>query len=95
MLSLEEHHKNLEILKNQSIPLTERLKMLFVDTSNWVKAGCRLSPEWLVTYRERICQVCEFWDHAGYAGIGKCHKCTCAMAAKIRMETAACPMGKW
>ena len=61
----------------------------------WVGAGAPMATQAEIISRRMICGKCDFWNAAGYKGTGACRKCTCAMAVKIRMETAACPLGKW
>lgn len=44
--------------------------------------------------RLAICKPCEFWDDAGYMGLGKCRKCGCS-GAKLWVASSKCPIGKW
>lgn len=49
------------------------------------------------SYEKRlaICRGCEFYDAAGWKGRGKCLKCGCCTAAKAKLRTEKCPLGKW
>lgn len=44
--------------------------------------------------RKRICEGCEFFDPAGFGGVGRCRKCGCS-SYKLNMAISACPIGLW
>jgi hypothetical protein len=67
---------------------------LIESTSVWILGGMKKTPMEEVSHRLEICKTCEFYDPNGFIGTGKCMKCGCS-AAKIYMETALCPIGKW
>ena len=45
--------------------------------------------------RAEICKQCEFFDSMALRGNGKCMKCNCNPALKIRISEEECPVGKW
>ena len=45
--------------------------------------------------RAEICKRCEFFDSMALKGNGKCMKCDCNIALKIRITKEECPAGKW
>jgi|TARA_R100000479_G_scaffold91169_2_gene44875 uncharacterized paraquat-inducible protein A len=44
----------------------------------------------LAEERMRICKPCEF-----YSRWGRCTRCGCILAAKTRIPSMKCPVGKW
>jgi len=75
--------------------LLEKAKSLAQATGSWAKGGFKLADESTLAGRMAICKACEFWDHSGFAGTGRCQKCGCSTQAKLRMATSKCPEGKW
>ena len=45
--------------------------------------------------RAEICKQCEFFDSMALRGNGRCMKCNCNPALKIKMSDEECPVGKW
>jgi hypothetical protein len=73
-------------------PLTTQLATATTAAFDWAKSGFAVAKSELYQSRLATCQSCEFWkDQFG----GRCLKCGCSTQAKLRMASAACPLGKW
>jgi hypothetical protein len=46
-----------------------------------------------VRARQKICASCSSLTHT--FGVETCRECGCVIAAKTRILSAACPLGKW
>jgi hypothetical protein len=55
----------------------------------WAVSGFSMATEEEQARRMTACHGCPEFD------AGRCRICTCFLAAKIRMKTEACPIGKW
>jgi hypothetical protein len=89
-----------EVVKARSQAVTQPSLMqkatsLATSTAQWVSRGFPVVSESALTERLAICKGCEFWNAEGFGGTGRCQKCGCSTAAKLRMATASCPEGKW
>lgn len=63
------------------------------NTRPWdfLNPNVKYATDEVATSRYEICKVCpEFITLTK-----QCKKCGCFMAAKTRLESAACPIGKW
>ena len=75
--------------------LMQKAASLATSTAQWASQGFPVATESVLTDRLAVCGSCEFWNAEGFGGTGKCLKCGCSTAAKLRMATASCPDGKW
>ena len=50
-----------------------------------------LSDEQLTKSRVDICQSCSLFDKQQF----RCSSCGCYMKAKVQLQSAKCPIGKW
>lgn len=62
--------------------------------TKWTTEGFPVASQQAYSSRLSICNDCEFWDAAGYAGTGMCLKCGCSRL-KLHAGTSDCPIGKW
>jgi hypothetical protein len=53
----------------------------------WAKSGFALSEK--ASERLQICQGCDELKN------GRCQVCQCFVAAKVKLATEKCPLGKW
>ena len=67
----------------------EMIANLVMDGAKWAKDGFKLSKN--TKKRLAICNACEFFDKEA----ARCLKCGCFMNAKVYMDSASCPLGKW
>jgi len=60
------------------------------------KAAMRIerASDATIAARETTCDGCEHLDRS-LLGIRRCSHCKCALAAKIRIKSERCPIGKW
>lgn len=65
------------------------------SVASWAKGGFQVADEATLASRMEICRACPEWDSTGFGGTGRCRKCGCSTAAKLRMATSKCPDGKW
>lgn len=63
--------------------------------TNWVSGGFKTTPKKVLEERIKICEGCEMWDPKGFRNTGRCRKCGCSTWAKLRMNSAKCPLKKW
>lgn len=75
--------------------LPQMARSLASSAARWAKSGFQTTTPEQLESRLAICQSCEFWEEAGFAGTGKCKKCGCSTQAKLRMATSKCPIDKW
>lgn len=69
----------------------QMLASVMRDVATWIVKGVPVSSSVVAKERMDLCKACEFFDHNS----ARCRKCGCFMNAKVHMETAACPIGKW
>ena len=63
------------------------------ETRPWdfLNPNVKYSPDEIANARYEMCKACP-----EFINITKqCKKCGCFMAAKTRLESATCPIGKW
>ena len=80
------------IYESAEKPLTEAIESQ--KTAPEVVGVVGLSDEEIES-RAEICKRCEFFDSMALRGNGKCMKCNCNPALKIRISEEECPVGKW
>ena len=56
---------------------------------DWAVSGFMVASQEEQDRRLAICHGCEQWDE------GRCRICGCHLAAKVKMKTGHCPIGKW
>jgi hypothetical protein len=44
--------------------------------------------------RKEICTKCDYWNQAGYGGMGQCRICGCS-GAKLYLPSSKCPQHLW
>ena len=75
--------------------ISNMVKSFTSGVYHWAKSGfIKTSPE-QIEQRLAVCRSCEWWDLQGFRGTGRCRKCGCSTWAKMRMQSATCPIGKW
>ena len=78
----------MEIHKEPNI--INKTKSLGTAMVNWAHDGfTRVSPD-IVEQRKSICVACQYWDGAGYGGLGKCKLCGCSVG-KLYIPSSQCP----
>jgi hypothetical protein len=75
--------------------LIEKMSSLVSSVGTWAGSGFGTVTEEQLEERLALCRACEFWDKDGFGGTGACLKCGCSTQAKLRMNTANCPIDKW
>lgn len=65
------------------------------DMAKWAAVKFAMAPKEEVARRLSVCRGCEWWDAEALRGTGRCRRCGCSTWAKIRLQSSACPVGKW
>lgn len=60
----------------------------------WGSEGFPTADVKLLEQRQNICNSCEHWSPAAFAGLGRCKICGCTRY-KLNLKTEKCPKGKW
>ncbi|NBQ48140.1 MAG: hypothetical protein EBU33_06780 [Sphingobacteriia bacterium] len=81
------------IYESAEKPLTAAIESQKTDVVGLVDVR-RISDE-EIKGRAEICKQCEFFDPLALRGNGKCMKCNCNPALKIKISDEECPVGKW
>jgi len=63
--------------------------------TRWMSSNFEMANEKTIQKRLDICKGCEFWDKDALNKTGRCIKCGCSTAFKIRLQTEHCPINKW
>lgn len=63
--------------------------------ARWARAGMPMASPEVLAARMEQCRACEHWDAKALRGTGRCRHCGCSTAAKLRLATEKCPVGKW
>jgi len=68
-----------------------KLKQLILGGSKLLKAelGIDASSDDTMNTRKGFCESCEHYD------FGVCGECGCFCAAKVKLKSEVCPIGKW
>jgi len=75
-------------------PITEQFKTLVDAAVQYAQSGFKNCTEEQYQERLAICKGCEFYEMAGFGGIGRCLKCGCS-GAKLKLGISSCPVNKW
>jgi hypothetical protein len=59
------------------------------EIKEWIKNGMPMASDDVSRKRQSICDSCELFTD------GRCSKCGCFMATKVKLQTSRCPEGKW
>ena len=76
-------------------PFKKQIKTFARSMIIWAKKLFPITSKLTYEKRMAICKGCEFHDPNGWRGRGKCLKCGCCTAAKAKLRTEKCPIGKW
>lgn len=79
-------------LWNEPATMAEKIERVSTATAKWLAAGSPLRTREQLAECLAICGTCELYKPGLVA---TCGKCGCVLAAKARMATEVCPLGKW
>lgn len=71
--------------------LFKRLGTASKAAVRFARSGMATADQATVEERRSICRGCDRFD----AEADMCRECGCYLAAKVRMASEACPLGKW
>lgn len=71
------------------VPLPRLVASAVQAAATFVAAGCPLADEETVAARLAACAGCDARKD------GRCTACGCVLAAKARLSTEECPLGRW
>ena len=74
---------------------SEKPLVVAIDLQKAVVVGVGVISDEEIKGRAEICKKCEFFEPLALRGNGKCMKCNCNPALKIRIAEEECPVGKW
>lgn len=102
-----EYLKERELKKQEQVQTTgiekEKAKLpslvtqagtLATSLAQFTASGFKTVTKEVYEERKRICEGCEFFDPAGFGGVGRCRKCGCS-SYKLNMAISECPIGLW